>query len=136
MIGNPLARAKGSNCWIAAIAGSSRAEPNDYIKLSSNWKIQPEYAESFEVSKIEFRFTASKVFLVITPPPGGGTVGIMLDGKPITSAAAGADVKDGAVTLDTPRLYELVNLKGKVGEHTVILRFDNAGTQAFVFTFG
>lgn len=116
--------------------GSRRAEPNDYLDLSADWKTKPEYSESVAGSNLSLKFFASKVFLVITPPPAGGTINIMLDGKPVQAGAAGADVKDGVITLDDPRLYELVDLKGNAGEHTIMLKFNDPDIQVFAFTFG
>ncbi len=50
--------------------------------------------------------------------------------------AAGADVQDGIVTIDTDRLYTLVTLPGGTGNHVLTLQFDQPGLQAFAFTFG
>jgi len=56
--------------------------------------------------------------------------------RPITIArdAAGADVRDGVVTVRRQRLYDLVKLRSP-GEHVLTLRFD-AGVSGFAFTFG
>lgn len=116
--------------------GAKRAQPNDYVDLSEDWQTHPEYIESGTGSTLTLRFTGSKVFLVITPPSTGGTINVMLDGKPISPQVAGADVVNGVVTLDSDRLYEFVDLKGNPGEHTLKLQFNNTGIQAFAFTFG
>ena len=46
------------------------------------------------------------------------------------------DVKDGKVTLDTHRLYNLVDLKGKPGSHRLRIEFDGPETSVYAFTFG
>lgn len=115
---------KGFRLTPETYLGSNRAEPNDYVKLSDDWKIMPEYIQSSPGSTITLDFTAQNVFLVITPPNGGGTVDVTLDGKKVNT-----------ITLDTARLYDIVKLD-KPGSHTVKLIFNNADTQAFAFTFG
>ena len=116
--------------------GSNRAEPNDYLSLSNDWETFPEYISSAAGSKLTITFTASKVFLVITPPAAGATATVFLDGKPIPQTVAGADIKNATLMLDVARLYELVDLKGKQGEHKLELRFTEPGVQLFAFTFG
>ncbi len=59
---------------------------------------------------------------------------MLLDGKPITAADAGADVHDGELTVGSQRLYDLVDLP-KAGTHTLTLEFD-AGIDGYAFTFG
>lgn len=116
--------------------GSNRAEPNDYMALSNDWETFPEYVSSAAGSKLAITFTASKVFLVITPPAAGAMATVFLDGKPIPQTVAGADIKKGTLMLDVSRLYELVDLKGKQGEHKLELKFTEPGVQLFAFTFG
>lgn len=116
--------------------GSNRAEPNDYLSLSNDWETFPEYISSAAGSKLTITFTASKVFLVITPPAAGTTATVFLDGKPIPQTVAGADIKNATLMLDVARLYELVDLKGKQGEHKLELKFTEPGVQLFAFTFG
>ena len=59
---------------------------------------------------------------------------MLLDGKPISDADAGADVKDGVVTVGPQKLYSLVDLP-RAGEHRLGLRFDE-GVRGYAFTFG
>jgi hypothetical protein len=63
-------------------------------------------------------------------------VQVQLDGQAIGSDAAGADVRGSAVTVDTARLYHLVDLRGQQGAHTLRLVFEKGGTQCYAFTFG
>ena len=115
--------------------GSLRAEPNSYLQMSDDWKTMPEYAESSEGSTLDLEFNASKVFLVITSDTGG-SIGLTLDGKPVPQEFYGKDYKNGRVTIDTARLYELVDLKGKGGSHKLQLKFTFSGIRVFAFTFG
>ena len=61
---------------------------------------------------------------------------IYLDGKLINAAVAGSDVDNGGVVFDAHALYNLVDLRGDYGEHTLIIKILNPGIQAFAFTFG
>jgi hypothetical protein len=59
---------------------------------------------------------------------------VLLDGRPIPAALAGADVHGGAVTISSQRLYELVDLP-RVEQHVLELR-PEAGVEGYSFTFG
>ena len=61
-------------------------------------------------------------------------VTVVLDGKDV-GASAGSDVKNGVVTVDTDRLYTLINL-AQPGDHTVTLQFQDGNAELFAFTFG
>jgi hypothetical protein len=63
-------------------------------------------------------------------------VSVFLDGASIGDAQAGRDVRGGGLTVGEPRLYSLVDLRGKPGKHTLSLRFEDGGTSAYSFTFG
>jgi hypothetical protein len=59
---------------------------------------------------------------------------VLLDGRPIGPAAAGADVRSGAVTVRQQRLYELVSLPSAQAHD---LEIDvPPGVFAYDFTFG
>jgi hypothetical protein len=58
-----------------------------------------------------------------------------LDGNPIDVSSAGSDVTGSYVTIDSDRLYNLVDLKGKTETHLLELEFSK-GVAAFAFTFG
>jgi hypothetical protein len=59
---------------------------------------------------------------------------VLLGGRPIANALAGADVHDGVLTVSAQRLYELVDLH-KVEDRTLRL-VPEAGISAYAFTFG
>lgn len=105
--------------------------------LKGDWEIQPEFAVTGKKSSIELSFTASKVFLVLRPgASGGGKIKVFLDGKAVDANSMGQDVKDGTLTVDTDRLYTLIDLHDKVENHLLRLEFQTQGIEAFAFTFG
>jgi Thioredoxin like C-terminal domain len=80
------------------------------------------------------RLVAKGVFLVLASKDGRPRrVRVSLDGRPISSAEAGSDVHDGAVTVRRQRLYELVRLP-RTEEHVLTLRVDR-GVSGYAFTF-
>ncbi|MDD5731098.1 MAG: cytochrome c biogenesis protein DipZ, partial [Candidatus Omnitrophica bacterium] len=87
-------------------------------------------------SGLELNFRADKVFLVIRPNAKGDRIKLFIDGRPVDDLAAGADVKDGQIVLDTERLYGLIDLKGKVESHLLRLEFQDDGISVYAFTFG
>ena len=62
-------------------------------------------------------------------------VRVFLDGKLVDTASSGSDPVRGAVTVNSDRLYELVDLKGNHGTHLLRLEF-SPGIEVFAFTFG
>lgn len=88
-------------------------------------------------SRMHLGYMAVDVNLVMHPPISGDAakVRVLLDGAPITGAAAGDDVVDGEVTVDVPRMYSLV--KGDDADrHDLTLETEADGVAAFAFTFG
>lgn len=111
--------------------------PDNSFAYGGLWNIQTEYARTAgKNSSLAFSFYAQKVFLVITPAEKGDMIKVLLDGKPIPQTLSGQDVKDDSVTLDTDRLYGLVDLKDKKESHILKLQFENKGIKVFAFTFG
>ncbi len=109
--------------------------PNHHLAYEGAWTLTGEAAKPAQGSALEFQFTADKVYLVIGPAQKGDQVSIFLDGKPIGDAS-GTDVQNGKVLLDTQRLYNLVDLKGKPGTHRLRVEFTDPGTSVYAFTFG
>ncbi len=109
--------------------------PKDSFALGGTWTIEKDQALTGKNASLDFNFYADNVYLVITPQQGG-TVKVFLDGKPVDEKNAGADVKKGVITLDTPRLYNLIDLKSHFGTHQLHLEFDTEGAGVFAFTFG
>ncbi len=108
------------------------------FSLGGEWNITDEAAIASKNATLNYSFTASKVFLVLRPGTSttAGRIHIMLDGKELDSSTAGADVKNGIVTVDTDRLYNLIDLSDSPGSHTILLEFQTQGIEAYAFTFG
>lgn len=111
-------------------------KPNAF-SLGGQWTIANEYSRSEKESALQLNFTADKVFLVMRPQDNQkGKVKVLLDGKPIEAKIAGADVKNGILTVDSDREYNIVDLKGNSGTHVLRLEFQDGGIETFAFTFG
>ena len=108
--------------------------PSTY-RLGGEWKIGPQSATSGKNAFLDYRTVSQRTFLVL------GSAGdkprkmeVLLDGKPISAADAGDDVKNGVATISNQRLYRLVDT-GKVETHTLTLR-PAPGISGYAFTFG
>lgn len=106
------------------------------LYLGGSWYFDNQYASNNATSAtIVYQYTAGKVYFVADAPKGV-TVEVLQDGKPVTAAAAGADVQDGKVFIQESRLYNLINNPDGSGTHTLKLIIDSPGLEAFTFTFG
>jgi len=107
--------------------------------LGGSWNVDPENAVlGASGGKIEFRFYARDLHLVLGPGSGGKPVHfrVTLDGAP-PAANHGADTDSGgAGIIDGQRLYQLIRQSGDVGEHVFSIEFLDPGVQAYSFTFG
>lgn len=106
------------------------------FSYSGGWTVERERAMASSQASLKIHFKGKKVFLVMAPDAAGAkrSVEVRLDGQVIDSALAGSDVRDGRVTVDEDRLYELVNLGSGSEEHTIELLFES-GTAVYAFTF-
>jgi thiol-disulfide isomerase/thioredoxin len=105
------------------------------FSLGGRWHVDRESARAVLGATITARVVGGAVYLVLSSQGDRPRrVRVELDGRPIGRAAAGADVRGGAVTVRRQRLYSLVKLASP-GEHVLTLRFD-AGVSGFPFTFG
>jgi cytochrome c biogenesis protein CcdA/thiol-disulfide isomerase/thioredoxin len=103
--------------------------------LSGGWYVGPESATAVRAARIEARVTARKVFLVLSSDgERPRDVGVLLDGRPVSAAEAGADVSGGRVKVREERLYRLVSLPG-VEDRRLTLRVP-PGVTGYAFTFG
>ena len=109
--------------------------PLDDFAYSGTWRIAGQPAEAVSGAGIDMEFEARHVYLVLS------SVGkrprqleVLLDGRPIPAADAGADVHDGRVTVTDERLYSLVSLPYAQRRH-LELRFAS-GISGYAFTFG
>jgi thiol-disulfide isomerase/thioredoxin len=107
---------------------------NDFA-FSGTWNIAAQPATAVKHAGIDAQFEARDVYLVLSSQGERARgVQVLLDGKPISSHDAGADVHDGVVTVTAQRLYSLVSLPSDQ-EHRLGLRFP-PGVAGFAFTFG
>ena len=112
--------------------------PKNSFSFGGEWNITDEQAIAGKNATLNYNFYATKVFLVIKPPKGNSSikVKVFLDGKIVNNLTAGEDIKDGEVLVNEDRLYNLIDLKGKTGNHILKLEFETSGTEIFAFTFG
>lgn len=107
------------------------------FSFGGEWEIEKDNSTSVSNSVIEYNFSANKVFLVLSSKDGKeGRVKIYLDGLLVDSQNQGKDVVSGEIRVNRDMLYELIDLKGKSGNHLLRLEFENPGIKAFAFTFG
>lgn len=115
-------------------APSSRLALNEFA-FSGTWSIAEQPATALAGAGIDAEFEAKNVYLVLSSR--GATprrAQVLLDGRPIPNADAGADVHDGEVTVRRQRLYSLVSLRGDQ-RHLLSLRLA-PGISGYAFTFG
>ena len=105
----------------------------DQLAYGGNWLISPDIATSAG-GELGLNFGARRVYLVLGSPGGPKKVKVKLDGKPITAADAGKDVKAAPSEIDGQRLYSLVDLP-EAGRHQLSLKLPS-GVQGYAFTFG
>jgi len=112
--------------------------PVNSFSFGGSWNINESYAVTTQNSVLNYHFLADKVFLVARPGQGNQTaqVKVTIDGKDVDASNAGDDLKNGVLTIDSDRLYTLVNLHGKTEDHTLKLQFLTPNTEPYVFTFG
>ena len=113
------------------------------LKLNSfsfggNWNVRDGEAVAGKNAELNYRFQASRVFLVLRPGATGanGRIRVFIDGRPVGPSRAGADAANGEITVTTDRLYDIIDTKEKIESHVLLLRFETPGIEVFAFTFG
>lgn len=109
-----------------------RTLPANSVAYQGQWTVMDEYASPKKGSKLSLNFEAKEVFLVMRKTGSSSRVKVLLDGK---AQFLGEDVGNGIVSIDSDRLYKLINLPSP-GRHTLELEFLDDGAQLFAFTFG
>lgn len=105
---------------------------SNQVAFEGSWNVMGEYANPQQGAKLLLSFDSKEVFLVMRAKSGSGKVKVYLDDK---LQAFGEDNDNGVVTIDSDRLYKLINLKTP-GRHLLILEFEDSNTEVYAFTFG
>jgi len=107
--------------------------------LAGSWTVGGEFATlDAAPGAIRYRFHARDLNLVLGPASPGRPVRfrVTIDGA-APGANHGSDVDaDGEGSVQDPRMYQLVRLRGPVADRTFEIEFIDAGVRAYVFTFG
>jgi thiol-disulfide isomerase/thioredoxin len=107
--------------------------------LAGDWSIEPRASVlKGGEGRLDFRFHARDVNLVMGPPAGGAPVPfkVLLDGEP-PGEAHGFDVDErGEGTLTQQRLHQLIRQRDGIEDRTVEIVFEEPGAEAYCFTFG
>jgi cytochrome c biogenesis protein CcdA/thiol-disulfide isomerase/thioredoxin len=109
-------------------------EVNNFA-FSGTWNTAAQPVTAVANAGIDVELQAKNAYLVLSS--AGGTprpVQVLLDGRPISAADAGADVHNGVVTIRGQRLYTLASLP-RNERHRLSLRFA-PGITGYAFTFG
>ena len=114
--------------------GRAPAPQQDGLSYGGSWTIAREDATAGAGAALDLAFGARRVFLVLGSPGHARRMRVLLDGRPIPGALAGADVHGGVATISSQRLYDLVDLP-RVERHRLELR-PASGIHGYAFTFG
>lgn len=111
--------------------------PLNQFSFGGDWDVSDEYSASGRNASLLYNFTAEHVYLVLKPGTAvNGKIKVFLDGKVVDAKHKGADVKDGIVTVDWDRMYDIIDLKGSFENHILRLEFQTPGIQVYTYTFG
>ena len=108
--------------------------PDDAFAYRGRWTVSGESARAGAGARLQARFGARRVFLVLGSPGRARSMRVLLDSKPIPDRLAGPDVHGGSARITGQRLYRLVDLPS-VGSHLLTLE-PEAGIDGYAFTFG
>lgn len=106
--------------------------PRNSFAFQGEWVSMSEYAAPQKGAQLFQNFTAKEVYLVARPKNGTGTMKVFVDDQ---LQAFGDDVQGGSVTVDSDRLYTLVNLPNP-GVHQLRIEFQDSNLEVYAFTFG
>jgi thiol-disulfide isomerase/thioredoxin len=116
--------------------GVTGSLPLNHFALKGAWTASSEsIAPAASGASITGSVQAAKVYLVLTSKGNVPRQGrVLLDGRPLPAEHAGADVKNGIVTITGQRLYELVSFPN-AQQFTFTIQLP-PGVSAYDFTFG
>jgi len=107
--------------------------------LSGTWTVAGHAAiANAPGGRIAFQFQARDVNLVMGPAAPGGSIRfrVFLDGQ-LARESHGSDVSaDGSGTVRAQRTYQLLRQPGEISDRRIEIEFDDAGVEAYCFTFG
>jgi hypothetical protein len=116
-------------------AGASNLALNHFALKGIWWATQDSITPVGSEASITGSVQAAKVYLVLTSNQNvPRQVRVTLDGQPLPNAHAGADVKDGVVTVTGQRLYSLVSFP--TAQRFTFTVHLPPGVYAYDFTFG
>ncbi|OGG17094.1 hypothetical protein A3D77_05785 [Candidatus Gottesmanbacteria bacterium RIFCSPHIGHO2_02_FULL_39_11] len=105
---------------------------NNQVAYEGNWSVMKEYANPQKGAKLTLNFDAKEVFLVMRTKGTPAKVTVYIDD---TMQNFGEDNINGFVTVDSDRLYKLINLSSP-GRHILRFEFEDNNAELFAFTFG
>ena len=114
--------------------GSPPEPRENEFAYSGRWRITRQSATAARGSALTLHFGARRVYEVLGSPDRSRPMRVLLDGRPIPSSLAGADVQGGVVDVSAQRLYDLVDLP-RVEDHVLRL-IPEPGVTGYSFTFG
>ena len=106
---------------------------SNFWALGGSWKIGAQDTVSGDGAKLQYKFTATDVYLVM----GAGqpaSIKVLVNGRAVDVPTAGSDVLNGVVTVGDHRLYRLVHSANILRDATLELQFP-AGVTINAFTF-
>ena len=106
--------------------------PDNQFALSGAWTVMEEYANPQKGSELLLNFDSKQVFLVMRNKGKDAKVKVYIDNK---MQDFGIDNKNGIVTIDSDRLYKLIELPSP-GRHILKLEFEDSNAELYAFTFG
>ncbi len=135
-LGNGVNRKEGVQSFVAP-TGSLLLNT---LYFSGNWNFSKEYTQSMgENSGVIYRYNAKRVYSLLGAN-GTVRVKILLDGKPLTAAEAGEDVRyekgESFIYVADERIYDIVNNTAGYGEHTLEFLPAAGGLDFYTLTFG
>jgi cytochrome c biogenesis protein CcdA/thiol-disulfide isomerase/thioredoxin len=115
--------------------GGPTRPPANRFAYAGRWRVGEEAAApAARGARLLAHTVARRVFLVLGSPDRPRRMRVLLDGRPLPSRLAGADVHGGEVTIGPQRLYRLVDLP-RVQDHVLTL-VPEPGISGYAFTFG
>ena len=128
-LGNGTPGSVGQKTFVRPEQGSP-----DRLYLVGDWDMRWEFARAAAAGAgVLYNYQAKNIYLVARADKPV-RVKVLIDGK-APGVRAGADVKDGVMTIQEDRLYKVIE-DSAYGQHTLELIIEEAGLDAYTFTFG